>query len=589
MKSTVSKEETPQKFVAKIQYDHRICKVKKISLPVGNRPVPPGGTFDEAKAACKARKRKERQESLSSQQDRKVIRSNSEERPTTTSASDNSEDKNNGIRRVSSSGDFPKIEEKIKSPFKKQEATEKTLTYDDSEHDKRRSHERFAKSHNVLSRKHPNKRLKVRCSNKIKFKYDLQESIKRNVSTTITAQATQKQTLNLDYEPTKNTDNQDHDSNQYPDSCSPIKTTLLDFTTLHQQIEGSEPVLSHPKHEVQENIETMPSEYIASSRLMSSPRNSIIATHKIYLDPDIAQISLKKSGQNPVEERIQKINKQINSCKRKILISEADFEARNGTKPSQTDKLNDDIIRKLYLQLNKLKKEQKQLSEISVGCSRMNLSGSGIPVEKIVSLQETVKEIEQKLSVKREAANRNFDLESLTAEQLFEEKVATQKALLFLESIHGRPQSKEERDIVRPFYDRYRILKKMVARISNIGATGELATIHENEALNFVTPNTSSNETESEKTDDTPDKIEETNENENLHCLDKQDLLKQIKSASEEKKDLRRQIKEFEIEVQAKVCRMLTKEDKKPMGEVYAAYKRVKGQLRLLEALFAKY
>lgn len=54
----------------------------------------------------------------------------------------------------------------------------------------------------------------------------------------------------------------------------------------------------------------------------------------------------------------------------------------------------------------------------------------------------------------------------MTSEQLMDEKVAIQKALLYLESIHGRPNSREDRDIVRPFYDRYRTLKRMVAKIS---------------------------------------------------------------------------------------------------------------------------
>lgn len=53
-------------------------------------------------------------------------------------------------------------------------------------------------------------------------------------------------------------------------------------------------------------------------------------------------------------------------------------------------------------------------------------------------------------------------------EQLIDEKIAVQKALLHLESIHGRPVSKEDRDVVRPLYDRYRILKRIVARTTNV-------------------------------------------------------------------------------------------------------------------------
>lgn len=49
-------------------------------------------------------------------------------------------------------------------------------------------------------------------------------------------------------------------------------------------------------------------------------------------------------------------------------------------------------------------------------------------------------------------------------DDLMEEKVAVQKALLFFESIYGRPSSKEDRDLARPLYDRYRALKRMVVR-----------------------------------------------------------------------------------------------------------------------------
>lgn len=57
----------------------------------------------------------------------------------------------------------------------------------------------------------------------------------------------------------------------------------------------------------------------------------------------------------------------------------------------------------------------------------------------------------------------------MTSEQLLDEKVVIQKALLYLESKHGRPNTKEDRNMVRPFYDRYRTLKRMVAKISGVG------------------------------------------------------------------------------------------------------------------------
>lgn len=55
-------------------------------------------------------------------------------------------------------------------------------------------------------------------------------------------------------------------------------------------------------------------------------------------------------------------------------------------------------------------------------------------------------------------------MDDMDSDQLLEEKVAVQKALLFFESVYGRPSSKEDRDLARPLYDRYRNLKRMVAR-----------------------------------------------------------------------------------------------------------------------------
>lgn len=70
----------------------------------------------------------------------------------------------------------------------------------------------------------------------------------------------------------------------------------------------------------------------------------------------------------------------------------------------------------------------------------------------------------QRLSDKRSTSSRTDKIEEMSGEELLDEKVAVQKALLYFESIYGRPSSKDDRDLVRPLYDRYRSLKRMVAR-----------------------------------------------------------------------------------------------------------------------------
>lgn len=183
-------------------------------------------------------------------------------------------------------------------------------------------------------------------------------------------------------------------------SPSPTQTPVspvLDLTTLHEQIDCSEPVLSHQSRHINENTETMPSLSIANNRLLSSPRNSIIATHRIYLDPDVQKMNsdLDQNIQNPVDERIQKLSKQINSLKKKIKKFEAEFEANHGFKPSHIDKTNDRNARKWYADLSKLKKDHKQLSDISRNCSLINGPENISEIINMQSLQLTINEIEK--------------------------------------------------------------------------------------------------------------------------------------------------------------------------------------------------
>lgn len=59
--------------------------------------------------------------------------------------------------------------------------------------------------------------------------------------------------------------------------------------------------------------------------------------------------------------------------------------------------------------------------------------------------------------------------------------------------------------------------------------------------------------------------------------------------AREEKKRLRRALREFEEEFQRDTGRRLQREDREPRQQEYASYKQAKAKLRLLEALVAKH
>lgn len=127
-------------------------------------------------------------------------------------------------------------------------------------------------------------------------------------------------------------------------------------------------------------------------------------------------------------------------------------------------------------------------------------------------------------------------------------------------------------------------------------SASELATIHEHETMDFVSLPTQTTEPEpvsvTDKTNTIPGSTDssdtETSLGENLHSLPIEELLTQQRTTNEEKKKLRRSLKEFEDEFQEKTGRKLQKDDRLPMESVYSSYKQAKAKLRLLDALIAK-
>lgn len=84
----------------------------------------------------------------------------------------------------------------------------------------------------------------------------------------------------------------------------------------------------------------------------------------------------------------------------------------------------------------------------------------------------------------------------MTTDEVKNEKIAIQRALLDFESIHGKPCSKAERNTIRPLYDRYRNVKRLLVRSGSFpGAMSkskdvctELQPILEHETMDFTSP-----------------------------------------------------------------------------------------------------
>ncbi|KRT83686.1 hypothetical protein AMK59_3711 [Oryctes borbonicus] len=601
--------------------ESKFARVKRM-LTCNNRPP---STYDEAKTSCKARKRKERQESISSIfQERKVIRSNSEERPIP-NGTDITTKQDANIRRVSSHEDFQKtnhntigannipektaesaliIEEngtnsKKMSPCRDINA-DLSISDDACEYERRRSNERFSKAithrskYSTQGRRPRTKHFPKSC----KEKHDSSRDSIRKISP---KRHYDNAEIRREIEPETTDLSCDFLQLQFQEkerSPSPVHSPIsppLDLTTLHEQIDCSEPIPSSSIRLICENTETLPSLSVASNRLISSPRNSVIITQRIYLSSEVPQNNtlMGKEDINPREERLKHLSKQINSTKKKIKKYDEEFETKFGYRPSHADKLNDKSMKKLCADLSKMKKEQKQLKEDS---STMYFKKTGDKTENEkkkaeCTLQDTLIEIENRLNSKRATSERSEALDQMTNEQLTEEKIAVQKALLYLESMHGRPSNKEDRDLVRPIYERYRQLKRLVRLTMPSNNINELATIHEHETMDFVSLPTQTPETENEKQNQTSgstDSDTDTSIGENLHSLSLEELQRQQRQTSEEKKELRRSLRQFEEDFQMRTGKKLQKEDRTPMENVYVQYKKAKAKLRLLDALVGK-
>ena len=245
------------------------------------------------------------------------------------------------------------------------------------------------------------------------------------------------------------------------------------------------------------------------------------------------------------------------------------------------------------------------------------------------SMRNSLIDVEQRLKAQRAVAGRPYDLDSMTPEQLMQEKVDLQSALLQFEHLFGHPESVEEKALVKDVYDRYRSVKRYVRRSSSIRSKDplELETIPEDleMPLTLASPQHRINiETHASRCVDINILVEDEeltskvkrmdgmpissdaknsgNKNEsditttsiqdveaNLHAMSRFELLQVQKRAKEEKKIYRRAIKEKEERILAqRGIKRLPKVERDSGEAIYGSYKLAKAKIKLIEALLQK-
>lgn len=375
--------------------------------------------------------------------------------------------------------------------------------------------------------------------------------------------------------------------------------------------EDSDPMLS-PRFYAYGNSQ----QYLDDTEVPPSPPN----THSFISRRRSS--SLGSCEAEPEELSSTQISKKIHNLKKKIRKFEERFEEERKYRPSYSDKAANPEVLRWMNELSKLRKDLKEhhllkseedLAPLPRQRSNTLPKSFGSQLEKKSSepkspkppVENTMEAVMNKLQEKRNEAGRPDDIKDMTREQIGAEKVALQKALLYYEGIHGRPITKTERQLMKPLYDRYRLVKQILCRASTIPVIEEeegsdedsdsrvditqLMVRPELNMLSFL-------DHLDEDVDGFISPVDELSSSNNtsdmrlsnLHAATMQELVEQLQEAREEKKRIRKNLREFEDQFFRENGRNVQKEDRAPLAVEYNEYKHIKAKLRLLEVLISK-
>ncbi|KFW89608.1 Protein FAM13C, partial [Phalacrocorax carbo] len=296
-------------------------------------------------------------------------------------------------------------------------------------------------------------------------------------------------------------------------------------------------------------------------------------------------------------QTVAQLTKHLQSLKRKIRKYEEKFEQEKKYLPSHGDKTSNPEVLKW---MNDLAKGRKQLKELklrmseeqnctsrapqrsyhseSTGTSKEAGTQEATSTEPAPSVEETMDSVLRRLKEKRQ----HFNLPETI-------KV-----------------TKQEKSLMKPLYDRYRIIKKLLATPSLITTIQEEEDSDEDHSQSShelssgpisclpVDEHLCYSQEESE-----PAYVSPLDEKKvfrqtalsmsNLHEATMPVLLEHLRETRADKKRLRKALREFEEQFYKQTGRSPQKEDRVPMAEEYSEYKHTKAKIRLLEVLISKH
>ncbi|XP_075993319.1 protein FAM13A-like [Genypterus blacodes] len=324
------------------------------------------------------------------------------------------------------------------------------------------------------------------------------------------------------------------------------------------------------------------------------------------------------------------LSRHIHTVKKRIRRFEERFEQERHYKPAHNDKTANPEVSRLMKELIKSRKQLKELKlkqsitgrlrepstePCRTGTDQRGAARTGTELQKLnnnssaePSLEETVHVVTNRVKERRQELSLPDNIKEMSHSQMCMEKSSLQKCLLYFESLHGRPSSRHERALMKPFYDRYRLVKQL---LSASAASTVVSTIEEEENSDEERPKlrpcqakpptcVSSDESlcfPLQELSDTPpvsplDEVKGLQTQviamATLHEASRSELEENLRTTRLEKKKLHRALRECEARFYTQTGRVCQKEDRGPMAEEHSQYKSLKAKLRLLEALLSK-
>ncbi|KAM8773868.1 protein FAM13C isoform 1-T1 [Rhynchonycteris naso] len=340
-----------------------------------------------------------------------------------------------------------------------------------------------------------------------------------------------------------------------------------------------------------------------------SPRCSIFTqSQRFNLDPESApsppstqQFMMSRSssrcscGGGKEPQTIVQLTKHIQSLKRKIRKFEEKFEEEKKYRPSHGDKTSNPEVLKW---MNDLAKGRKQLKELKLKMSEEHGSiPKGPPRNLSCGKPMVPRENEKPAAVGPE--------QSFSGEETPDAVLTCLKKRQQLPSQEDPKVTKQDKNLIKPLYDRCRIIKQILSTPSLIPTIQEEEDSDEDCPQGSQPPSlpnsashllggdhlTYANEAEpvrvllpDEKKEMKPPALSMSN----LHEATMPVLLDHLRETRADKKRLRKALREFEEQFFKQTGRSPQKEDRIPMADEYYEYKHIKAKLRLLEVLISK-